>query len=273
MGELNMILVKKLGLIVGVPQDISAVLHLKVTGKDETATTNKITLNVTPGPLSAPYAKLWIVGSATPNDWNINNPNEMKVDPTNNFQFKYNEILKAGEFKIPVATGNWSTDFFMPPANNPALSSTDVVLIPRGSPDNKWKIETPGAYKIVLNIDDRPFIKIKPFTPYPGLWLIGDATPAGWNVNSPTPMVPTAGNPYEFSYTGTLKAGEFKIPTAVGDSNKDFFMPPKNGVGVTGKDAIFIPGGNPDNRWKITEAGNYKITINQLYETIAIEKL
>jgi hypothetical protein len=35
----------------------------------------------------------------------------------------------------------------------------------------------------------------------------------------------------------------------------------------------FIAGGNPDNKWKIMQAGDYKITINQLYETISIEKL
>ncbi len=34
----------------------------------------------------------------------------------------------------------------------------------------------------------------------------------------------------------------------------------------------FVPGGSPDFKWKIPEAGNYTITINQLYETISIQK-
>jgi starch-binding outer membrane protein SusE/F len=35
----------------------------------------------------------------------------------------------------------------------------------------------------------------------------------------------------------------------------------------------FVAAGNPDNKWKISVAGNYKITINQLYETISIVKM
>jgi hypothetical protein len=196
----------------------------------------------------------------------------MKVDPTNPFQFTYNEVLKAGEFKIPVATGNWSTDFFMPPTNDPPITSTSVQLTPGGSPDNKWKITTPGAYKILLNISSTPFIQIKPFTPYAGLWMVGDATPAGWDIANPTPMVQTAGNPYEFTYTGNLNAGEFKIPTATGNWNTDYFMPPTNHPAATSNAAIIIPGGNPDNKWQITAAGTYKVTLNQLYETISIVK-
>jgi len=180
--------------------------------------------------------------------------------------------LNAGEFKIPTTTGNWGTDYFMPPTNHPALTSTAVQLIAGGNPDNKWEITTPGPYKILLNISSSPFIQIKSFTPYKQLWMVGDATSAGWNIDAPVAMAPTAGNPYEFTYTGALKAGEFKIPTATGDWGTDYFMPPVNDAGITETNAVFIPSGNPDNKWKITDAGNYKITLNQLYETIKIEK-
>lgn len=227
-------------------------------------------VKLTTGPA---YSRIWIVGNATPNGWDINNPNEMKVDPANAFQFKYNEVLKAGEFKIPVGTGNWNGDFFMPLANHPALTSTEVKLTPGGNPDNKWEITTPGAYKIVLNISASPFITIKPFTAFPKLWIVGDATPAGWDINNPTPMIQTPGNPYEFTYTGPLKAGEFKIPTATGNWGTDYYMPPTNGAPITETTLLFIPGGNPDNKWKVTLAGNYKITLNQLYETFIVTKL
>lgn len=238
--------------------------------------TNTVVLKVIPykfvplitGPA---YSRMWIVGNATPNGWNIDNPNEMKVDPANAFQFKYNEVLNAGEFKIPVSTGNWNGDFFMPPTNHPDLTSTAVNLTPGGQPDNKWEITTPGAYKILLNISSSRFITITPFTPYPKLWMVGDATPAGWDIGNPTPMIQTAGNPNEFTYTGPLKVGEFKIPTATGNWGTDYFMPPTNGGAITETTLLFIPGGNPDNKWKVTTAGNYKVTLNQLYETIIIQ--
>jgi starch-binding outer membrane protein SusE/F len=270
--ELNNILVTKFGLPIGTTVAVNAKVIAKVTINDNAATTNEITFHAIPVPTGPPYSKLWIVGDATPNGWNINNPNIMKVDPTNAFQFKYNEVLNAGEFKIPVTTGNWSADFFMPPTNHPPLSNTAVQLIPGGNPDNKWQITSPGAYKILLNIGASPFINIKPFTPYPQLWMVGNATSAGWNIDNPVPMVQTVGNPYEFTYTGPLTAGEFKIPTSTGNWGTDFFMPPENGAGVTETNAILIPGGNPDNKWKIDVAGNYKVTLNQLYETISIEK-
>jgi len=270
--ELNGILVDKLKLPIGQLSEVTVAVDALVPLNGKTATSNSITIKVKPAATGPAYQKLWIVGNATPNGWDINNPNEMKPDPTNAFQFKYNEVLNAGEFKIPVAKGNWGTDYFMPPTNNPDISSTAVQLIAGGQPDNKWKITTPGAYKILLNISASPSIKITPFTPYPALWMVGDATSAGWNIDNPVPMVPTAGNPFEFTYTGALKTGEFKIPVTTGNWGTDYFMPPTNGAGMNETNAIFIKSGNPDNKWKITEAGNYKVTLNQLYETISIIK-
>lgn len=277
--ELNQLLVDSMHC----PVDTLTTLDVKVvstilSNPVQYDSTNIISLKVIPykyvptttGP---DYTRLWIVGNATPNGWNIDSPNEMTVDPNNPFQFKFNEVLKAGEFKIPTARGNWNGDFFMPPTNHPLLTNTEVQLTRGGHPDNKWEITTPGAYKILLNISSNPFISITPFTPYAQLWIVGDATPAGWNIGSPTPMVQTAGNPYEFTYTGPLTAGEFKIPTATGNWGTDYYMPFTNAPDLSDTKVKIIPGGNPDNKWKITVAGNYKITLNQLYETINIQKL
>ncbi|MFT3904140.1 MAG: SusF/SusE family outer membrane protein [Niabella sp.] len=271
-GELNNILVDVLGMEIGTAADLTITLLGEVPSKNISAVSNTVTIKVTPAATGASYAELWVVGDATPNGWNIDNPNPMVKDPTNPFQFKFNEVLNAGEFKIPTSKGNWGTDFFMPLVNNPDLTSTDVKLTLGGNPDYKWRITNPGPYKILLNISASPFIKIVPFTPYTQMWMVGDATPAGWNIDAPTPMTATPGNPYEFTYTGVLNAGEFKIPTSAGNWSTDFFMPPVNGEGVSSTSAIFVPGGTPDNKWKITEAGNYKITFNQLYETISIVK-
>lgn len=272
-GELNTVLVEKLKMSVNVKAPLDITVLATIPSKNLSTTSKTIRVQVVPAPVGAAYASLWVVGDATPNGWNIENPNPMKQDPTNAFQFKFNEVLQAGEFKIPVSTGNWGTDFFMPLTNNPAFSDTRVQLVSGGKPDYKWKISSAGAYKIVLNISTSPSMTITPFTPYKQLWLVGDAAPAGWNIDAPTPMSPTVGNPYEFTYTGPLKAGEFKIPTATGNWNVDFFMPPVNGAGIDSKDAIVVPGGKMDNKWKITVSGDYKITCNQLYETISIVKI
>ena len=240
---------------------------------------NLISLTITVTPAALPlYTKLWIVGAATPNGWNINAPNQMFSDPFNAFIFHYNEVLAAGEFKIPTSLGNWNCDYYRPLTADPPITDTTAALVLGNTnpPDNKWMIVNPGAYKISLNIKINS-IHITPFTPYDTLWMVGDATPAGWNINAPTPLTPTAGDPYTFTYTGPLTVGEFKIPTSLGNFNCSYFRPEINHPAITDTLAPFVPvNAAPadvnDYKWYISVAGNYKITFNQLYETIYIQK-
>lgn len=80
-------------------------------------------------------------------------------------------------------------------------------------------------------------------------------------------------NPYLFTWQGAMTAGEFKIPTTTGNWGCDYFMPMVNHQPISSTLAKFIPSGNPDNKWQITVPGNYKITLDQLHETIQIQKL
>lgn len=219
-----------------------------------------------------PYSQLWMLGDAVPTGWDIQAPSPMRVDSNNLWVFSYNEVLKAGEFKIPVATGNFSTDYYMPLVNHPAITATDAQLVRNGTPDYKWQITTAGPYKIRLDIQHN-IISIKPFTPYKKIWMVGDATPVGWNISTPVELTPDAGDPYVFSYSGPMNVGEFKFPLATGDFNCDYFMPVVNGSGAYGTQMKFVAAGGVDFKWKLTTAGNYKIVINQLYETISIQKL
>lgn len=219
-----------------------------------------------------PYTRLWMLGDAVPTGWNIDSPTEMRVDSSNLFVFGYNGILTAGEFKIPTATGNFNTDYYMPLVNHQPITETGVKLVPVGGPDDKWKITTAGAYKIRLDLQAMK-MEIKPFTPYTQIWMVGDASPVGWNIDNPHPLTADPTDPYVFSYTGPMTPGEFKFPLATGNWGCDYFMPVLNGSGPGSTQMKFVPSGNPDNKWKIAVAGTYKITINQLYETISIVKL
>lgn len=103
--------------------------------------------------------------------------------------------------------------------------------------------------------------------------MVGDATPVGWNIDNPQPMTPDPANPYLFTYTGPMLVGEFKFPVGTGNWGGDFFMPEINHQNLKSRRVKFVPEGSPDNKWQITEPGNYKITLNQLEETIDIVKI
>ncbi|HEU4608781.1 MAG TPA: SusF/SusE family outer membrane protein [Chitinophagaceae bacterium] len=219
-----------------------------------------------------PYTRLWMLGDATPTGWNIDNPSEMRVDSSNLWVFNYNGILNAGEFKIPVSTGNFGTDYYMPLSNHPAITETGVQFVPAGNPDYKWQITNAGPYKIKLDLQ-KMTINIQPFTPYTTIWMVGDATPVGWNIDNPLALTPDPNDPYKFSYSGPMNAGEFKFPLATGNWGCDYFMPEIDQSGPGSTRMTFIKSGSPDKKWRITQAGNYNIVIDQLKETISIVKL
>lgn len=97
------------------------------------------------------------------------------------------------------------------------------------------------------------------------LYLIGDATQAGWNCNAPEKMVKV--NDYEFSYTGNFTTGEFKLPWVVGGDmwSSNTYMPLEAGekvtkTGLSGSESYLTHNGQPDQKWVVADAGVYEIT-------------
>jgi starch-binding outer membrane protein SusE/F len=274
--DLNSVMVNLLGVGIDESSKLSIRIKAVVLGQDfDPEYSNAISFTATTydaTELLPPYNKLYIVGGATPGGWNINAPDSMTRDLADHFIFRFNAVMTEDDFKIPVAAGNWTTDYYMPPTADGDITSTEVRFVPNGDPDYKWHIPSAGPYKITLDLREMK-IHIKPFTPFTQLWIVGDATPAGWDINNPTPMVADNTDPYIFTYEGPLNAGEFKIPTTTGNWGTNFFMPSIDQQPVSGTYATYVVGGSPDRKWRVTEAANYKIVFNQLKETIKITKL
>ena len=228
-----------------------------------------LTISITKG--EAPeYTELWFVGE--PTSWSFK---KMTVDPTDPFVFHYNADLgNGGEFKIGTKEGDWSAVFFRPKENNTAEGSDLPVKKWAGDPDYKWKISA-GTYKITLNTRTMK-IDIVPFTPYTGMYMIGSATDAGWDINNPIAMTVDNSNPNVFTWEGDLKAGELKFSCdKKSDWGGDWFLAAKADKAPAGVEEPMIfsaHGSNPDNKWKISEAGTYKITLNQLTQKVIIKK-
>lgn len=97
---------------------------------------------------------LWMVGNATPADWDIDNPVKMEKIGDNTFQFEGR--LNEGEFKCPMEPGNWGGAFIMPVnggtiINSNGVESDEISLMPNGNPDNKWQVTQSGDYKVVID--------------------------------------------------------------------------------------------------------------------------
>ncbi len=106
-----------------------------------------------------------------------------------------------------------------------------------------------------------------PVAPYEieNLWMVGNATSAEWDINNPVAMAKIADNTFE--YEGHLNEGEFKCPMEPGNWGGPFIMPATGGTeisssGVASDEISLMPNGNPDNKWNVTESGNYKIIID-----------
>lgn len=216
----------------------------------------------------------------------------MTRDALDAYLFRYGHYFgTTGDFKFGTASGSWENNYKATQPNAP-ITDTTVEFVSGFDPDNKWMLqasEAGRAYKICLDIrPGQERMLMSEFTPYPMVYMIGDATPAGWTLADAVPMQATD-DPYVFTWTGSLAAGELKFSCDLRDDwNGAWFMSATNGAAPTGttEQALFIDKSSDDckaqyldlsiagidNKWKLTEAGTYTITLNQLEETVAIVK-
>lgn len=234
------------------------------------------------------FDELYFVGNAT--GWGFV---QMQQDALDKFLFRigyYFENGKGGEFKFGTTNGSWENMYKATQYNAP-YTDQKMTLVKGFDPDNKWYLqddECEKAYKICVDIrTGKERMMMTEFTPCQMIYLVGDATPNGWDLGNATAMTATS-SPYVFTWSGQLNAGELKFSCdKQSDWNGAWFMPCKSAE-PTGEEEhiLFIDKSNEtfksqyltvnvgdvDNKWKITSSGTYTITLDQLHETITITK-
>ncbi len=204
---------------------------------------------------------------------------QLTQNPGNLFQFSYDGMFTwNGSGKIWFSTEPAGS---LRPLSDGASISTTAFTTTGG--DNTWVMTESQAnnrYKIVVDITvGGESVTFTPFTPFTELYMVGNATAAGWSIADAVPMTVT-GNTY--SWEGTLTAGEMKITCDKNESwSGAWIMPPTGGLvppgDTTPLQAILYDMPNDpsaagvDNKWVFETAGTYRITGNQLTETIVIE--
>lgn len=114
---------------------------------------------------------------------------------------------------------------------------------------------------------------------FENLYIIGSAAPGGWSLDQQTPLTANQNNPNIFSWSGELKAGEFKFKAYEENDfcGGDWLHPTEASADISSTEYVILEGcadTNPDHKWELTEeeAGTYSITIDLENETINIEK-
>ena len=212
----------------------------------------------------------------------------MTVDPLDPFLFRIGvNFSSGGEFKFGTAEGSWE-NMYKATSENAPYTQTTMEFIKGFDPDMKWNLTETGPFKICVDLrTGKERMLMKRFECFDGLWLVGDATPNGWDLGNATAMDKV--DDFTFTWSGYLNTGEMKIST---DKQSDWmggwFMSSMGNKAPEGQvehtvyinksddwcaaQYLDIAVGNIDNKWKITSQGDYTITINTLTEEITIQK-
>ena len=237
------------------------------------------------GNLPIKTSTLYMVGDATANGWSIDAPTPLEASADDPLLFSWEGQLNAGEMKLCMAKGSWDVPFIRPTVAGTEITKSGVAetafAMHAGDPDNKWRVADAGIYSLKFDLRNwtmsADYLKepdapaIEPIVA-DALYMVGDATPNGWNIDDPTPVEKLSD--YIFVYEGPLTAGEMKACLTTGSWDASFIRPETNGckIGRSGVESeTFVFTGGPDNKWQIEEPGIYRLTFDLQNWTIAAQ--
>lgn len=210
---------------------------------------------------------LYIVGSATPNGWNIDEPTAL--EKKSDYIFVYEGPLDAGEMKACTTTGSWDIEFVRPSFDGCKINSSGVEaadFIYTAAPDYKWVVDEPGIYRLTFDLEHFTIAAeyTGSFTPTPKLYMIGEATEGGWSWDDATVIEASEGNDGLFVWEGELGRGSLKA-SSVKDFEAAFYRPAVadceiSASGVASHEMVLTE--DPDDKWLVTTAGRYRLTFN-----------
>lgn len=220
-------------------------------------------------------SKLFLLGDATPNGWDVSNATQLNASTSQRGVFTYEGKLSPGNFKFAVSRDDcFCQDFYTKDPDNDNL----IVYNEGGSgEDIQWTITEEDTYKLKVDLLNKIIsIDTVADAPFSELWILGDATESGWNIDSPASFTQDGENSFIFTYTGNLNPGDFKIFAGpLGDFCGEWYRPFEAGQTLMNGEVDQRAGCEPDYNWTVTEEtqGRYKITLNTSDNTIQFERV
>jgi len=265
MEELNSLILDTFGKTVGTKVSLEArVIATVHTPTPTTDTTEVILISATP---YKPITKtLYLIGDATPNGWDTGKATALTVNSGETGGFLWSGKLTPGKFKFITTLGQFT------PSYNKGVTDTQLYFRENDQDplDGQFEITEGGNYRILLNLLNLTItIEKSAGAPYSQLWLLGDATAGGWDVNQESAMYVDPLDPFVFHYNGMLKTGDFKIATEQGTFDCKFYRPTIADAPLTETNVELT--NSPDNKWKVSVAGAYKMRLDLASSKIAIK--
>jgi len=252
-----------------------------------TACDSEKSLNIIEGELPIKTTTLYMVGDATPNGWNIGNPTAYEATAEDALVFQWEGQLYKGEIKLCLTTGSWEAPFIRPTVAGTEINKTNITnakfAMHAGDPDDKWLVTEAGKYRLTFDLRHwtmstaylgEPDAPTKDPIDAEAVYIVGDATPNSWSIDVPTQL--TKQSQYIFTYEGTLTVGEMKACIQTGSWDVPFIRPAiadckinKDGI----EDTEFNYTTAPDDKWKVSVAGKYRLTFDLEHYTLKAEYL
>ena len=259
--QLNSSLLQEYGAIAGVTFNMEARVVATINTTPQTQQISPVvSIKVTPyEPVSK---KLYIFGDATPNGWDASKAIELTPDGGDPTVFVYKGALSSGQYKFLTTSGQ-----LLPSYNRGSDDNHIIYRTTESQPDDKFSITEAAVYKITVRLLDLTVTAVKlDQPPYDNIYMVGDATPNGWDISNATELIQDEDNPYIFTYTGVMKAGDYKFPVnRNGNWGQDMYMKLSDSTMY-----LHHGGASDDNKWSITKKGHYTITLNLMENTISI---
>jgi hypothetical protein len=204
---------------------------------------------------------IWVVGDAIQNvGWNftLNTTCELEVQ-------RVKISFLKGKFRFFTAENDWATGLNYEYYKGKGYT-IDSRLISEGSGDYNFVFDgTPGIYELVVDSTKKTIV-LNPSGP---LWVVGDATPGGWNFSGGETQIVEI-SPDIWQATFAFSAGVFRFFESQGvwDTNNNYKHYADAGYVI---DSKFQNDGSGDANFKfVGTPGTYTVTINAIDKTIKL---
>ena len=213
------------------------------------------------------FDQLWVVGAgAADTGWNWANPG--KIVCTGNGVYEGNINLVNDAFRFFTVRDDWGSGRNYPFYANDGYT-IDPLLEDAMDGDNNFRFNgTPGEYGITIDAVNKTITLGAPiqFCDYDQLWLVGAATPGGWDWTSPTALPCVGKGVYSGDVTFTNEA--FRFFTVRDDWGSGLNYPYYENEGYT-IDGNFENALDGDSNFRfIGTPGTYKLTVDTNTKTI-----